>query len=235
MTDRFKEIEKRLTLLEAENVLLSKRIEEVKMPKRVEEYKPSPWLREEVDKDKVKMPMAMIGALYALQKDDQEVEYGGAVDFEIVKKQPQVERVLAYTGIVKAVPGYIWERVFSNPDVELTFHTHPRQDIAIPSEGDVIFFLTTAAQAMLIIAGQEAILLTKGDNTPPPEFVRENITETTTMVSVAIPRTRYDPRTARKEQQEGIRDLKRELDIDCVVIPMGQPIEITMDVIKGVL
>jgi hypothetical protein len=235
VTDRFEEIEKRLTLLEAENVLLSKRVEEVEMPKKAEEYKPSPWLRDEGYKDKVKMPMAMIGALYALQNDEQEVEYGGAVDFEIVRKQPQVERVLAYTGIVKSVPGYIWERVFSNPDVELTFHTHPRQDIAIPSESDVIFFLTTAAQAMLIIAGQEAILLTKGDKTPPPEFVRDNIAETNTIVSAAIPRTRYDPRTARKEQEDGIRDLKRELDIDCVVIPMGQPIEVTMKVIKGVL
>lgn len=192
-------------------------------------YKPSPWLREEVDKDKVKMPASMVGALYELQRDAQEVEYGGAVDFEIVKKRPQVEKVLAYTGIVKEVPGYVWEKVFSNPDVELTFHTHPRQDIAIPSEGDVIFFLTTAAQAMLIVAGQEAILLTKGDNTPPVEFAQKHIAETN------LPRTKYDPRTARKDQEEGIRDLKRELDIDCIVIPMGQPIEITMDVIKGVL
>jgi hypothetical protein len=171
----------------------------------------------------------MVGALYELQKDAQEVEYGGAVDFEIIKKQPQVEKVLAYTGIVKEVPGYVWDKVFSNPDVELTFHTHPRQDIAIPSEGDVIFFLTTEAQAMLIIAGQEAILLTKGDNTPPAEFAKQHITGTAAL------RTRYDPRSARKDQEEGIRDLKRELDIDCVVIPMGQPIEITMDVIKGVL
>lgn len=82
---------------------------------------------------------------------------------------------------------------------------------------------------MLIIAGKEAILLTKGDNTPPAEFAKQHITGTAAL------RTRYDPRTARKDQEEGIRDLKKELDIDCVVIPMGQPIEITMDVIKGVL
>jgi len=206
------------------------------MPK---EYVPSPWLREEIT-GKVRIPPAIVGALYQLQGDKQEVEYGGAIDFELIRGRPAVERVLTYTGVVRAVPGEIWEKVFANPDIELTFHSHPKQNIAIPSDGDIIFFLTTAAQAMLIVAGEEAILLTKGIGTPPHQFAIEHIGDTRMKAVQAISglhgeRAGYVEVRARQDQEESRRELKRLLDIDTVVFPIGQPIEMTIKIIRDVL
>lgn len=206
--------------------------------KKPEDYIPSPWtrdLKEEVSAERLHMPLAMVGALYQLQKDKQEVEYGGAVDFELVKGKPAVERVLAYTGAVKAVPVEVWDKVFLNPDVELTFHTHPRQKLAIPSEGDIIFFLTTAAQAMLIVAGQESILLTKGSGTPPPDYSRRYMGETKAFLrSIGVTPIAYYAPTAKQNQEEMIKDLKEILDISCTVFPATEPIEITVKIVQEV-
>jgi len=203
------------------------------MSKEPKDYKPSPWLKEDLTYDKVRMPPAIVSALYQLQKDRQEVEYGGAIDFELIKKKPAVERVLSYTGIVEAVPASTWAKVFLNPDVELTFHTHPGQKVAIPSEGDIIFFMTTPQKAMLIFAGEEAILLTKGANTPPDDYCRQHM-EYTKSQAAGVSVSRYDPQTALKEQQQMVKELKDEIDIDCVIFPVKEPIDITIKIVQDI-
>ena len=188
------------------------------MPKEPKDYKPSPWINEKLDLSQVRIPPAMVGALYQLQKDKQEVEYGGAIDFELVHGQPVVERVLAYTGAVGEVSREVWEKVFMSPDIELTFHTHPAQLIAIPSEGDILFFLTTAPKTMLIVAGTEAILLAKGESTPPPEFAQEHFGDMQKTIK-AIPPSGYSDTGAKKDQRESRRELETLLDIDTFVFP----------------
>lgn len=196
-------------------------------------YVPAPWLREDLGPSKVRIPPAIVGALYQLQKDEQEVEYGGAIDFELVKEQPAVEKILTYTGAVRAIPGYIWERVFMNPDIEFTFHTHPMQHVAIASEGDVVFFLTTTPNAMLIVAGTEAILLTKGKNTPPPKEAIKYYEETQLKAARAAA-ARYLPARAKEDQAESIRELKRLLDIDSVVFPIDKPVDVMVKIVREI-
>ena len=207
------------------------------MPKRPEEYTPSPWgqegLREDLTYKQVRVPPAMVAALYQLQKDKAEVEYGGAVDFELVRGQPAVERILIYTGAKQRVSMAVWNKVFLNPDVELTFHTHPKQSIAIPSEGDIIFFLTTAASAMLIIAGSQALLLTKGTKTPPWKYALRELHKIEEIAGAITPLF-YDLSTAPRVQPEILEDLKSELDIDGVVFPAQQPIDVTVKVVQDV-
>lgn len=201
------------------------------MAKKPEEYAPSPWLREDLKAEHVRLPPAIVGALYRLQKDTQEIEYGGAIDFELVKGNPAVEKVLAYTGIRRAIPGETWLKVFQGPEVELTFHTHPKQDLAIPSEGDIIFFLTTPQKSMLIFAGVQAMLMMKGPETPPDDYCRQHMKYVESEATkVSVPG--YNPKTAPKEQDQMIRDLKEELDIDSIVFPAKEPIDITLKVVR---
>jgi len=149
----------------------------------------------------------------------------------LVKGNPAVEKVLAYTGVKRAIPGETWLKVFQIADVELTFHTHPRQDLAIPSEGDIIFFLTTPQKSMLIFAGVQALLITKGLNTPPDDYCREHMEYVESEATkVSIPS--YDPKKAPKEQNQMVRNLKTSLDIDSVIFPAKEPIELTVKAVR---
>lgn len=201
------------------------------MSEESKKYVPSPWLQEDLKKEQVRVPPAIVGALYRLQQDKNETEYGGAIDFEMVKGKPAVERVLSYTGVARAVPAETWEKVFMNPDIELTFHTHPGQTLAIPSEGDIIFFLTTDPGAMLIFAQEEASLLVKGAGTPPAAFAREHMEK---YEATARRATRTPAATTRKAQEEMVNDLKRELDIDMVIFPATKPIDIALKIVQDV-
>lgn len=200
------------------------------MVKKPEEYKPSPWLKEDLTAEAVRVPPAIVGAIYRLQQDKQEVEYGGAIDFELLKGLPAVERVLSYTGAVREISPETWQKVFQNPDIELTFHTHPGQNLAIPSEGDIIFFLTTEPGAMLIFAGDEANLMMKGAGTPPADFARKHMGD----VEEAVRRTSTAKVLSKRKQDEMIADLKQELDIDTVIFPAEKPIDITMKIVQDV-
>ena len=201
------------------------------MTKEPKEYRPSPWLKEDLKKDQVRVPPAIVGALYRLQQDKAEVEYGGAIDFELLKGKPAVERVLSYTGVARAIPGETWEKVFQNPDIELTFHTHPGQNLAIPSEGDIIFFMTTEPGAMLIFAKDEAGLMIKGVGTPPADFAREHMEQyqETARRATELPKV-----LSKKEQDQMTKDLKRELDIDMVIFPGTKPIDIALKIVQDI-
>ena len=117
------------------------------------------------------IPPAIVNALYELQKDPEEIEYGGAIDFEIIKGKVGVERIIAYTGGYASLSKELTDHIFKDPDIEFTFHTHPTQTIACPSFGDIHTLLTTKPSTMMIISGNEVLILTKGDNTPEPSAV----------------------------------------------------------------
>lgn len=110
----------------------------------------------------VTLPGSLLQALYALQKEPSAYEWGGGIDFEIIGGWPQVERVLAYFAEVAQVPEEVLTKY--ERDVEVLFHTHPRQSFVQPSAGDITTFLSSPAQVSLIIAEREIGLLNKRPN-----------------------------------------------------------------------
>jgi len=151
----------------------------------------------------VTLPSSLLEALYDLQKEPRGLEWGGGIDFEIIKDEPQVERVLAYLGEKGTVPYRVVKKYGS--DVEVIFHTHPRQRKVQPSPADILSFLQSPAQVELIIAGEEIALFEK---TPKFRF------ETLKGIELKIP-AYYSPKIA---MPEIIRKLAK-IGIDTYIFP----------------
>lgn len=107
----------------------------------------------------VTLPGSLLQALYKLQKEPTKYEWGGGIDFEIIAGSPQVERIIAYFAEKHVVPERV--RIKYEPDVEVLFHTHPRQRRVQPSASDITTFASSHAKVELIIAGEEIGLLEK--------------------------------------------------------------------------
>ena len=107
----------------------------------------------------VTLPESLLKALYKLQKEPRDYEWGGGIDFEIINDEPQVERILAYFGEQGKMPSRILEKY--RGDVEVMFHTHPNQNKVQPSAGDLMSFLASPAQVEFIIASEEIGMLEK--------------------------------------------------------------------------
>jgi len=101
----------------------------------------------------VTLPGSLLQALYKLQKEPTRYEWGGGIDFEIIAGYPQVERILAYFGEKGRVPSRVLKKY--GRDIEVTFHTHPRQKRVQPSAEDIASFVRSPAQVSMIIAGEE--------------------------------------------------------------------------------
>lgn len=129
----------------------------------------------------VTLPGSLLQALYKLQKEPTRYEWGGGIDFEIIAGYPQVERVLAYFGEKGKVPSRVIEKY--GRDVEVLFHTHPRQRRVQPSAEDILSFVRSPAQVELIIAGEEIGLFEKR-----PDF--ETLIKEVAKLSVPV---YYDP------------------------------------------
>ncbi len=101
----------------------------------------------------VTLPESLLKALYELQKEPRGYEWGGGIDFEIINDEPQVERIIAYFGEEGKIPSSVLEKYWG--DIEVMFHTHPRQKKVQPSAGDFMSFIASPSQVEFIIAEEE--------------------------------------------------------------------------------
>lgn len=154
----------------------------------------------------VTLPNSLLRALYALQKEPRGYEWGGGIDFEIIGGWPEVERVLAYFAEKGKVPEEVLTKY--ERDVEVLFHTHPRQSFVQPSTGDITAFLSSPAQAQLIIAGTEIALL---DKRPDHAILVKRAGE------VSLP-VFYSP----KELMPNIKKQLDKIGIDILIYPRGK-------------
>lgn len=154
----------------------------------------------------VTLPSSLLRALYTLQKEPRGYEWGGGIDFEIIGGWPEVERVLAYFADVGKVPEEVLTKY--ERDVEVLFHTHPRQSFVQPSAGDITTFLSSPAQVSLIIAEREIALLEKR---PEHEVLVEKASE------ISLPAF-YNP----KEFMPKIKKQLDKLGINVLIYPRGK-------------
>lgn len=113
----------------------------------------------------VVLPDSARKALYSLQDEPTGAEWGGGIDFEIVKGRPQIERIITYYAEEGMVPSRILGKY--RPDVEVEFHTHPDSSLAVPSPEDIHSFIVQVTQQVwFILARDEMIVLEKTRNTP---------------------------------------------------------------------
>jgi hypothetical protein len=160
----------------------------------------------------VELPKAIAEALHGLQRDPEEIEYGGAIDFELLRGRPVVERIIAYVGGYIHVPGHVLDKLQAiDPDYEVGFHTHPNQFRAYPSLMDIRFFVNSHQQAEIIVATGDMLILTKGPRTP-----KRLSTDIDPMVAMAHG-GKYKP----ERLPELCQALKRQYDIDCDVVGFG--------------
>jgi len=153
----------------------------------------------------VTLPGSLLQALYKLQKEPTGYEWGGGIDFEVIAGEPQVERVLAYFAEEGKIPYRVLKKY--ERDVEVLFHTHPRQKRVQPSISDITTFAASRAQVELIVAGQEIALLEKR-----PDF--KTLVEKGLTLSLPV---HYEPKWAMPR-------IEKELDkvgIDIYIFPRG--------------
>ena len=151
----------------------------------------------------VTLPGSLLQALYKLQKEPTRYEWGGGIDFEIIAGYPQVERILAYFGEKGRVPSRVLKKY--GRDIEVTFHTHPRQKRVQPSAEDIASFVRSPAQVSMIIAGEEIGLFEKR-----ADF--ETLIKDPPSISLPV---HYEPEIAMPKIKE---DLSR-IGIDVLIYP----------------
>lgn len=103
-------------------------------------------------------------SLHSLQSRLDDVEYGGGIDFEIMRGQPEIEKMLVFLGAAASVPDELMRR-FKTRDYEAVFHTHPSRYNAAPSVADIAnmlyTFMTQRAQAYIIVAENDMVIYIK--------------------------------------------------------------------------
>ncbi len=107
----------------------------------------------------VNIPSSVRGALHSLQQREDSVEYGGGIDFEVMRGRAEVERLLVFLGGFREVPGSIRQK-FAD-DVEVEFHTHPDRILGNPSLPDLLAFSDARQRVALIVARDDMLLLFK--------------------------------------------------------------------------
>ncbi len=157
----------------------------------------------------VTLPQSLFKALYALQKEPRGYEWGGGIDFEIINDEPQVERILAYFGEEAKIPERVLEKY--RGDLEVMFHTHPRQKKVQPSAGDLMSFFASPCQVEFIVAGEEIGMLEK-----TPDFQKRQ----GTWEYLRIPNY-YDP-----EMMPGIIRGLKAIGIDISLYPKSKAIPV---------
>jgi len=166
---------------------------------------------------KVKLRESLADALYSLQSEEK-MEWGGGIDFEIVRGKPQVERVLAYFGEKGTIPERIYNKY--SDDVEVLFHTHPGQDKVQPSIADIHSFLLAKQNIEFIIAGKEIMILEKRPEAKPVRL--EIITE-------SLPRV-YNP----DKYMPDIIEALHKFGIEETIIPRKSKIVFDLEVVRGI-
>ncbi|GAI77479.1 unnamed protein product, partial [marine sediment metagenome] len=130
----------------------------------------------EIEKQIVTIPSTVKHAIGTLTEDPKDYEWGGGMDFEIIKGKPQIERLLAYFGEEGTMPWRVIKK-YGN-DVEVRFHTHPGVCLALPSKTDVSTFINSKQQVSIIFSECEILVMEKTRQTPKI-ITMDEITETT--------------------------------------------------------
>jgi len=167
---------------------------------------------------KVKLPRALRDALQIFQKESGEYEWGGGIDFEIIKGKPQVERVLSYFGERGAIPTRVFRKY--SEDVEVVFHTHPGQDKVQPSQGDISSFFSSPQQVDLIIAGNEILVLEKTPKTKTPQW-----TELKEYAPVIYNPEKYMPLLKEKLKDWGV---------EAAIVPRESTVMLDLNVVRKI-
>lgn len=169
------------------------------------------------------LPYSAKEALHGLQKDEEGIEWGGGIDFEIVKGRAQIERILAYYAEKWEIPSRIIRKY--KKDVEVQFHTHPSQALAIPSIEDIVSFINSSQQMEFIAAGEEILILEKTRNTP--KVTNSKLVESQLSCEWKTP-------SDKPEQLKMLKRLDDEYKIRTTVIPYSKDTTIiNINVIKG--
>ena len=176
--------------------------------------KPSP------PKEEVTLPSSATKALYSLQEAPSGFQWGGGIDFEIIKGKPRVQRILAYLGEEGTIPGKIVRKY--SQDVEIRFHTHPGQDTAMPSTQDLISFINSKQQIGFIVGGEEILILEK-----TPEVVSP---VTMDLISYALPEygVYYKPEL----QTNMLKDIEDRLKLKPTLVPRSSPVTFDLNIIR---
>lgn len=169
------------------------------------------------------IPHSLKEALYTLQNDPLEREWGGGIDFEIIGDKPQIERILAYYGEKYQIPSRIIGKYAD--DVEISFHTHPTENIAMPSTLDLLGFINSKQQIEFIVANSEIYVLEKTRNTPT--------TTTEEEIERLAPEDAYDLED-RKMQKTYTKDIKEHFNIRSTIIPRKKDLSFSLNTIKGI-
>ena len=173
------------------------------------------------EKRRVTLPISAKEALYGMQQEPSGYEWGGGIDFEIVKGQPQVERILAYLGEEGKVP--MRALLKYEDDVEVQFHTHPNRDTGDPSKEDIGYFINSKQQIAFIIARNEICIFEKTLETPKV-ITAVGIEKRTPGLSYY-----YEDPEKRKFQREMI---EREYHMKITVLPRKSDIAFDLNIVR---
>ena len=173
---------------------------------------------------KVLLPRSVVEGLHGLQKEPTGYEWGGGIDFEIIKGKPQIERLLAYFGEVKRMPWRVIKK-YGN-DVEVKFHTHPNRKLANPSKSDILSFIHAKQQVQLIVSKFQILVLYKTKNTPK-SLEKSDIEERTPNVGYVVHNYR--------NQKEVLEIMRKEYKINYNLFAYPNDVAIDLEVVRKVL
>ena len=171
-------------------------------------------------REKVVLPESAKKALYGLQEEATGYQWGGGIDFEIVRGRPQVERILAYLGEEGKIPWRVLQKY--GYDVEVRFHTHPRQYKAIPSIDNLYAFIIGNQQVEFVVAGGEILILEK-----TPEVVPEVSAK---LISEALSEfgDLYDPGLQDKE----LKAIRDRLKLKTTLVPRADNVSFDLTIVR---
>jgi len=171
--------------------------------------------------EKVTLPESARKALYGLQEEPTGYQWGGGIDFEIIHGRAQVERILAYLGEEGKVPWRALQKY--GRDVEVQFHTHPRQDRAMPSNDDLTTFINGNQQVDFIVAGTEILILEKTPAVAPQvstELIGKALSEFGNV---------YQPWL----QTEHLKAIRDRLKLKTTLVPRTSNISFDLEIVRG--
>lgn len=174
--------------------------------------------------ERVLLPSSIVEGLHGLQREPTNYEWGGGIDFEIVKGMPYIERLLAYFGDVEKVPWRVIKK-YGN-DVEVLFHTHPNRKLANPSKNDILTFINAEQKVEIIVSKFHILILYKTKNTPT-SLEKSDIYERTPDIGYVVHNYR--------DQKEALEKMRKEYKINYALFVYPNDVVIDLEVVKKVL
>lgn len=162
----------------------------------------------------VVLPESLRKALYALAQEPAGVEWGGGLDFEVVKGKPKVERLLSYLGAEAKIPARVFEKYIS--DVEVIFHTHPSGEV-LPSKGDIYNFLSYPYQVSVIVGPDKILIMEK---TPRAKPVKAEVIDQKMSAEVYLSRKKFD-------------NVMKDFGLEWQTVPRSKEVKFDLEVVRS--